>query len=532
MKQKNEQGRKKTVRRRWPCWGMVLGVVLAGTIAVLVGLHIFMYNSWGLRGVRFSYETGFYEDNIEVEMHPEGFLVTRPVRIKYNMNGDDLENTSEEYTNAVRLEVPEEGYKLYTVTATACEDNGECLDPQAAIYVLGKNLNEDITLDIININCSQENLYDYDKGIMVKGRTYDEGMMAGEKILLANYNQRGKAWMREAFITRINGDGKIVLRQNVHIGVSGGSSSEYDVKSIKFLMELPNGNWGSFRLRSGGQDHDTGNIRSSVVDRLAEESMFDGRTGTERVVVFLNGKYYGIFDMQETFSEQNLVNRFGLSKKKNVEKISESGSEAYIFKKFGLEDENWDNLDLAENRDKIEAMIDMDDYLKYYAIFIMTNNTDWPMNNFIAWRYVNGEHTDNQYEDGKIRFLIRDTDLVYYTNGNRIWFEGAVGDTFRAMMDNEHRGVGSSFRKVMKSEYYRARFINLLRDLINGPFATENVLRIIDEEAAKIEHQVELFSTEEEYEEWKGWIELMKKAASERENQIREDVKEYFGVEL
>ena len=100
------------------------------------------------------------------------------------------------------------------------------------------------------------------------------------------------------------------------------------------------------------------------------------------------------------------------------------------------------------------------------------------------------------------------------------------------MMDNENRGNSSSFRQVMSSKYYSQRFIELLRELINGPFATENVLRIIDEEAAKIEHQVKLFSSAEEYEEWKDQIELMRKAASGREGQMRWNVKEYFDTEL
>ena len=128
--------------------------------------------------------------------------------------------------------------------------------------------------------------------------------------------------------------------------------------------------------------------------------------------------------------------------------------------------------------------------------------------------------------------MIRDTDLVYYTEGNTNWFDGAVGDIFEDFMKNEHNGKDSSFRKVMASDYYRQKFINMVKEWLEGPFKTENVLKIIDEEAEKIEHQVKLFSTEEEYEDWVGQIELMKKAASERENKVKADIQKYFGVKL
>lgn len=524
--------KKKEKKRKSTWWWVIFSVVSILVVMSVVAVLIYAFQSLGLKGVSFSVKSGFYENDVDLEIKLGGVLLMRPIDIKYNMNGDDLGNTYELYNGSIKLEAPEEGYKLYTVTAAACKENGECTAPEVATYVLGKNLSEDVTIDVVNVNSSQKNLYDYDIGIMVGGRTFDENAAAGEQFPLGNYNNRGKAWMRDAFITRFDSNGDIIWEQSALIGVSGGTSSAYDVKSIKVSMELIDGSSKTFRLRSGSQDRSFGNIRSSVVDRLAEESGFDGRTGTKRVVMFLNGDYYGIFDMQDTFSEQNLLQKFQLSKKKNVEKVTGNGTETDVFRIFGIEKEFWNDLDSIENRDRIEELIDMDDYLKFYAILIMVNDTDWPMNNFAAWRYVGGENENNKYEDGRIRFLIRDTDIVYRTDGDAVWFEGSNEDTFRAIMENKYRGAGSSFREVMESEYYRQRFIALLRELINGPFATENVLRIVDEEVAKIEHQVKLFSSEEEYEEWRGQIELMKKAVSDRESQIRWDVKKYFDVEL
>ena len=501
-------------------------------VGVAIGLLIYITHPFDLKGVSFSVESGFYSDSIDLEIKPDVAFLTRPITVEYNMNGDDLGSTSELYNESIRLEVPEEGYKLYTITATACKENGECTNPEVVNYVLGKNLNEDVTIDIVSINSSQKSLYDYDIGIMVGGRTYDENVVIGkEGFVNGNYSNRGNGWMREAHVTRFDTSGESVWDQDAYIGISGGTSSAYDVKSIKVSMSIDDeDDIESYRLRSGSQDQFSGNIRSSVMSRLADESSFDGGTGSRRIAVFLNGEYYGLFDLQNSFSEHNLMKKFGLKKKKNVEKYK--GSEKGVFESFGINKEYWDDLGSSKNRKRLEELVDMDDYLKYYAIMILVNNTDWPMNNFEAWRYRKSEPVINKYEDGRIRFLIRDTDLIYYTEGNIGWFESAIGDTFVYLMEEKYNGAGSSFNRVMKSEYYRQKFIDLLRRLLDGPFATQNVLKIVDEEAKKIERQVELFSSEEEYDEWIEQIELMKKAISKRENEIRINVQKYFGVKL
>lgn len=520
--------KRKTWRSRY-CW-LIIGMVLL-CCAIAIFALIYALNSFGLMGVSFSEKNGFYSSDLYISIKPEGFLLVNEPVIKYNLDGDDLFDSGEWFDGTIKLEVPENGYQLYTITAFACTNDDSCTDPQTATYVLGKNLSEDVTIDIVNVNSSKKSLYDYGTGIMVGGRTYDENFVESSGGYVAgNYNNRGKKWMRKAFITRFDVDGEVIWDQDAYIGISGFTSSSNSIKSLKVTMSSEDGTEGkTVRLRSGNQDQFSGNIRSSIVDRLAEESKYSGSAGTRRMAVFLNGQYYGIFDLQDTFSEQNLAKKFNLEKANKIEK--HSGTEKSVFNVFGITSDVWENLNLNVNRSRLEELIDMDDYLDYYTFFILVNNTDWPMNNFEAWRYRD-DSVGNKYADGRLRFLIRDTDLIYYTEGNINWFDGAVGDIFADLMENKHNGNGSSFSKVMASEYYRQKFINMVKELLEGPFKTENVLKIIDEEAEKIEHQVKLFSTEEEYEDWVGQIELMKKAASERENKVKADIQKYFGVKI
>ena len=93
----------------------------------------------------------------------------------------------------------------------------------------------------------------------------------------------------------------------------------------------------------------------------------------------------------------------------------------------------------------------MDNYLLYYAINILANNTDWPQNNFEIWKYDGPYIENNKYTDGRYRFLIYDTDLTYYSSKNEIFFDGCDKDTFVSLMENIYRSEDSTFSNVMKS---------------------------------------------------------------------------------
>lgn len=515
-------------------WLGVTGILLAIIMSLV---SFFVYFHFGLRGVSivFDKKSGFYDDSIDVNIGIEGFSINSPVFIKYNMNGNVLNTEGEDYNGAIRLEVPETAYDLYTLSAMACDNDGNCTEPVVKSYVLGHNIDEDATLKIINVNCSQNDLDDYYTGIMVGGATYDmyRDLTEEGEYVLGNYNNRGKKWMRDAYITMFDTDGASLIDQYGYLGVSGWTSSAYSTKSLKVSMYIEDGEnfrEETFKLRSGSQDQFSGNIRSSLVSRLAEESGFEGGVSTERVVVFLNGEFYGIFDMQDTFSEVNMQRKYGIEKKKNIRKYK--SAEKFVFEAMGIENDLWMNLDSVEGRRRLEEEIDMDNFLKYYAIQILVNNTDWPTNNYGAWRYEGKDEGNNKYTDGRARFLLYDMDITYYSDENIQWFEGINEDAFISIMENKYGGRDSVFPKVMETEYYRNRFIEIMRELINGPFRTENVLKIIDEEAAKIDHQVELWSTPEEYEEWKQWIEIMRNDAATREQEVRNDILEYFDVVL
>ena len=290
--------------------------------------------------------------------------------------------------------------------------------------------------------------------------------------------------------------------------------------------------YGSVKLHVGSQDFLSGgnNIRRRLASELAEQSRFNGYSPSSKCVVFLNGAYYCIADMMSPYSQSYLADRYNLPESDKVTVISAGEKDAFIY--AGLNVLFRQDLCQPENRDALEAVVDMDNYLLYYAYEILLNNTDWPQNNFDMWRYEGEFDHLNPYTDGRYRFLAHDMDLIYCTTGNQKFFDGCTKDTFQSIMNSEYRGEDSSLFYVLQVKDYRDLFVVLLCDLMNTSFQTDNVLKLMNQE-----YSAYLF-------EWLRWANndknilskqsqnytLITKAISQRNNEIRDDLLLYFGL--
>ncbi|MBQ3352661.1 CotH kinase family protein [Candidatus Saccharibacteria bacterium] len=546
--------------RKWP-------VVLMAIVAVLAIIFAVLFVLWNIGPaedikVEFSKGTGLYDTDIEVELSSNGAILSPATEIRYTLNGDDPIINGKVYTDSIKLGMSEL-INVIPIRATYCYVGGKCGEVYESTYILAAEPEKDITLDVVSITVDHKSLYDYETGIFVPGKTYDENIIRGTEqngeYTAGNYDNRDDEWIRDANVVLLspgqmeaNTNKGILWNQKIGIQVSGGASATSSVKSLKLVANekygyeklaysfSPSGDstkglvvpkkYNSLRLRMGGQDRKSGNIRSSVASRLAEESGFDSYSATKRAIVYLNGKFYGIADVQQNYSNSFLKKRFGLANSDDIVKIK--GKEKDVFLEMGLKGLFENDLDVEENREMLELMVDMDDYLMYYALNLLWNNVDWPQNNYEIWKYSGKEVSDNKYSDGRWRFLSYDLDLIYARGENSNFFSGVISDQFEAIMEDKYLGEDSTFPRVMESTYYRNKFIQIMQELMNGPFVTENVLSVIDEEANKIAPAMRLYYGRDGYGEWQDWVNLMKRAATEQNQNIKQDMYTYFKVTI
>jgi hypothetical protein len=489
--------------------------------------------------VTVSAESGFYEDDLWVMVEQSDALPSDTM-LYYSLDGEDPTVESTPIIVGIYLPAVAGEVTVYPVKI-AVAYKGYCHTVAERTYVVGEGASERFNLPVISLTCTNEALYNEETGVF------------------ANYSERGDEWIATSHMTLFDTDGSVLLDRGVGLGVSGNTSAadvvkslrieggeEYDTStdpqdklSITLLTDESAATtaphvteYNHIRLRSGSQDLYIGcNIRSSLMSRLAEESGFDGCTATQRCIVYLNGAFYGIMDMQQPYSHSFLGDRYGLPDNDQIERIKGSEMSA---RNLGYLDCFDTDLNDAANRAALEEAVDMDNFLLYYAIEILANNTDWPLNNFEMWRYT-GEAVDgNAYTDGRWRFLIFDSDLIYFSQMperfDTDFFEGCLGDTFVNLMENTSRGAGSVFAHVMESDEYRARFLTLVCDLLNTSFDTDNVLEIAQQEYDKISAEYARQLSEERLAEIDTAYDALVASVQEREGLLREAFTSYFGV--
>ena len=479
--------------------------------------------------IKFNYESGFYDKDINLELKLDSAFPSG-TKIYYTLNGNNPNKDSEEYKGKIELKL-EENTKVYPIKAIAYY-KGEYSDIYYGTYILDKDIkNNDIS--IISITSDEKNLYDYEKGILVGGKTYDEAKKTDPNTIKGNYFNRGDEWVRDASVILFDKDGNTKLEDNVDLSISGGYSSHLSVKSFK--IENKNGEkfnisfepfaqfseasyvdfYHSLRFRSGGNDSQSTNLKAGVIGRLATESNFSGVSTSERAVLFLNGKFYGIFDIQQVFTDGFLARKYAISDSNSISIYK--GSEynqllnANVLKYFRTD------LNNVKKQQELEKYVDIDNFLLYYAMEILMNNTDWPNNNYEIWKYDGTPNSENKYTDGRIRYVLFDIDLSY----------GNTRDIFDMLMNNSDY----VFKYIADSKKYRDKYVMLTLDLLNTSFQNDNILKVVDEEFEKIDDYARQYYTEQNYKKFFNSVESLKTIIPKRGNEILDHFKKYFNLE-
>ncbi|MCH5266371.1 MAG: CotH kinase family protein [Lachnospiraceae bacterium] len=351
-----------------------------------------------------------------------------------------------------------------TVIRAMAVNGGEESPVVTKTYFVGTNQTtryEDVV--VLSLVTDPENLMDDNTGIFVTGN-YD------------NYKQHGRDWEREAYADFYEEDGSIGFGYDIGIRVHGGYTRQYQQKSLNVYFREEYGQknlkyellpgavnvagekmkkYKNFVLRSGGNDSLLTKTRDVYIQsRVSDRSM--STQAFRPCVVYLNGEYWGLYNIQEKYSDNWLEEEFGVNKD-NVVIIKngevDEGNDGDIALLEELEALAELDMSQEENYQKFLDAVELQSYLDYYATEHLIGNTDWSLhqnNQFWRSRTV----TDNKYEDGKWRWMLYDTEFSMNLYG------GASGDTISKSDD-------PLFNALLKNPDFRRDFINTAMDLLN-----------------------------------------------------------------
>ena len=493
--------------------------IVAAAVTFVLAAALAGLLRWVVRepAVRFSEEEAFQEEAFELTLR----CGLSGGTIRYTLDGSDPTMQSRIYEGPIPIEagLPEK----VTVVKAAVFQNGEPGKICTQTYFVGKGVSELFDVMVVSLSADEKVLYDEETGI------------------LANYGEEGEngEWDRPAYVEFYEPDGTRMLAQGTGIAISGHGSREFAQKSFKLISdsvydpEHPTFEYDFFEtdmagnekgqsynrlvLRNGGSDHEGTMLKWNVVSRLGKDSGMVC-AGARPGILFLNGSYYGIIQLQEKYTRYNIAHAIG-AQKDDIEKYEPNEINSARF--GGYYNQLRQDLNDPKRMESLERQVDMTDMMKHYAVNLIMNNVDWPYHNFLSWKCA--ETSSSAYGDGKVRFFLYDLDAVYQdTTGYE------VPDEFAYLMEEPVEDATDTLYLLMQSELYRTRFVNMVCDLTATVYQEDHVLRLIEEEDEKLAGSMELYYTEEERMRQQAAVDRMKEAAEESGIRVHEGLQEYL----
>lgn len=472
-------------------------------------------------GVVFSYPSGFYSEPVTLELY-----AAEGTTIRYTTDGSLPDASSMEYTAPLTLNdasgnenvlsaqkgISASGDNLpkgkvkkgNVIRAAAFDQSGNMSAVSSATYFVGldrEKLYGDVP--VISLITDQSNLFDYETGIYVMGKTHDDWLAedSGNKYLdgwqqKGNYSNKGREWERPVYAEYICPDGTVGFGQDMGVRIMGAASrnspqkslrliarEDYGKKAVEFevipdnLRSDGNGNvtkYKSFVLRNGGNDCDYAKIRDPFLQSLVSDKGFETQQ-TAPCVVFLDGEYWGMYTITEDYNDNYIENNYDIDNK-NVVIVKcgeiEEGEEEDI----ELYNELYDfitgnDMSDPENYAKAGELLELQGFADYCAMNLYVYNEDsiFEGNNWRMWR-VRETSGDVEQADGRWRMMLYDTD---YSTG--IYSGGGNGDrdnitdavTRRGDRADGEREPCDMLRALLENEDFRQMFVISLCDMRN-----------------------------------------------------------------
>ena len=400
----------------------------------------------------------------------------------------------------------------------------------------------DYSLPVISLTTNAENMFDPKIGIYVPGDRYRE-----DNVRTGNSFGRGNTWERLAHMEFYEADGTLAFQQEIGIRIHGGITRAWPQKSLRLYARseygqstfdypvFPDQSRDSFKrllLRSSGNDMRLSFFRDALAQSLLVETTNLDLQAYRPVIVFLNGEYWGIHNLRERLDDHYLAGKYGVDKDDVVILTVDA---AIVDGSPGDQRHYTDMLNFIRRNDitdpdvyaAVNTMMDVENFIDYQIAQIYFDNTDWPFNNIQYWRVKTEQYQpDAPYGlDGRWRWMVYDTDYG---------FALAEPPDHNTLEWATSRDVPGTFllRSLLQNPEFESQFINRFADHLNTTFASEHVLKSIQEMKAVLEPEMEEHIHRWPYissiRAWERNINVMRDFAYRRPDYVRGHITEVF----
>lgn len=352
-------------------------------------------------------------------------------------------------------------------------------------------INEDIKLPVVSITMDSMDLWDDHIGIYTTGTNgktkygvtanYFNNWQRSANIELYENNETSDGFNTQCGLA-IAGERRNMLQKSLKIYMKknyGNSELEYKLFDEKNINTFT-----SFFIRNTGfTDFRYTLIRDALVHSIVGGGVMDiDRQSHKHVIVFLNGEYWGLYNIRERVNADYLATNHG---------IDPNDVDILEFRDQVIEGDNlaWNSLinyletsdmTASASYDYINKNVDLNEWYNYLITEIFFVNCDWPDNNNKRWKAKNS--------DGKWRWILIDTDA-----GLNNWAPHDTNMIFAATDVNSKTWAPWStllIRKFLENPTIQNEFLQRYAAYTNTIFKSERILHFIDSLKTNIEPEM------------------------------------------
>ena len=262
------------------------------------------------------------------------------------------------------------------------------------------------------------------------------------------------------------------LQSDLNYDIFGGQAKDQHGQAITSFSRL--------MIRNSGNDCATSYIRDAYMQRVCSGLSVD-TMATATTLVFINGEFWGVYNLRERYSPEYVESHYGVSKD-NVTVIESDYSQVhtntnapYVVSSGAEGDADPFNemvqymrehdLSHQEHYDYVEGLMDVDSFIDMWVTRLFFVARDWPENNIKIWRNKNPD--DPSGFDTKWHFTLLDMDM-----GLSFYDFTTERENFFWAFDSGSV-CGTMMRALIKNEGFRTKFILRYYEVINEHLTPE-----------------------------------------------------------
>lgn len=513
--------------------------------------------------VDFSQKHHFYAEDLMIELSVVGGSTREnaDVEIYYTLDSETPDKDHGIlYTSLINIQAHDD-INAHVIKAIAYSAD-EKSDVFTHTYFVGKDVHGRFNTYVVSLSTDPDHLYGHENGILVPGKLREDYIRDNpeEKVSSgtpANFNLRGRDGERPVYVEIWDSQENLLVSHAAGVRVHGGYSranehkslrliarKEYDPENGKFKYpffdtltsdtaeEFIIDRFDQLILRHGGNDARISFLREELVSRLALQSGFRGARHCVPVSVFINGEYYGFSWLHNRYKGKDIayineVEETDVYYVDIVEKTSET--KARITGDEKDRDDfrrmySYSFMDLTDDAalKELEGLLDIDNFLRYYALRIYINEQDWPRGNMSAYKLPDSE------SDGRWRYLLYDSDVTFLD------VEAKSISRLLGRVDPSdylyNNGNSSMLQALLMRKDLQDKFSNIICDYANTIFSPQVFSESIDTLYSSMQNEIAYNISKFGYpQKIETYIESYKTFVNERFSYIKSDLMNLFG---